>query len=467
MKDFIPKAGDFFVDLSETYESVMMLQCFEEKGSKVLYAYGNKGQGDDKESIRVNKPLTEFTGPFFPSFRLRRDITGLEEKCKVYKRIRIAIEEYLLNQHNYSALVGKVTDHLLTKGETLENCEIIIRTLVGEYIEYWFKKLKSGDHLRFSNLKANAERGKEYYGSLAKEIRVKSDKISLLVSHDQTAGNYRELILRELLKKFVPSKFSVASGFIEDVPKQMDIIIYDSHNYYPTFKEGDLVVVRREAVRAIIEVKTELNSTTLNESLESFFDILRAGIYKPEIPLFKGIFAFNTEYVDANTIAKNVKAFYNEPYFLKSLGQNVTNEIQYLHHEITGICVLHKHFLYSQYFHAEDKNSNIVPHLFSVSEERGIDIQTTMFLVLLFSYLDIDYGAKRSMVNGFSKVYAADTARVNLEEKLTPDDWFPRTMSKNEHDGTQTKIKERLDKINSWFNGETTTTDYLRDLHRE
>lgn len=47
------------------------------------------------------------------------------------------------------------------------------------------------------------------------EAYLTTNKISLLVSHNQTVGNYRELLLRNLLKKHLPSKFSIATGFIQ------------------------------------------------------------------------------------------------------------------------------------------------------------------------------------------------------------------------------------------------------------
>ena len=41
---------------------------------------------------------------------------------------------------------------------------------------------------------------------------------------------------------------------------QLDIIVYDDTDYAPIFREKDVVVVRPESVRAVIEVKGFLKS---------------------------------------------------------------------------------------------------------------------------------------------------------------------------------------------------------------
>ena len=338
------------------------------------------------------------------------------------------------------------------------------RSVISEKLEFEYRKLKSGEYIQFSKLKSDSEKSKKYYGSLADEIAIKSNQISLLVSHGQTVGNYREHILRELLKKYVPSKLSVATGFIEGISRQIDILIYDSLNYSPTFKEGDLVVVRRGSVRAIIEVKSNLNTDKLNESLELFYDILRPGIYKPEVPLFKGVFSFDSSYSSANSIAKCIKDFYTKPYFVEELQENMVRDVMYLYHEVTCVAVLGKYFLFSKYQHANGaETDNIVPALFSVADERDIDIQSAMFIALLFDYLDVDYYAKQSTAKAFSKLYRSETASVEFQTKLTEDDWLPRTASNNEHDFKQSSIKERLTMISDWFNGNISTSEFIKD----
>jgi len=92
-------------------------------------------------------------------------------------------------------------------------------------------------------------------------------------------GRYKEAILRNVIKRFLPSNLSIGSGFIvkvehdgihpeHEVSKQIDIIIYD--NTVPVlFSEGDFLITTPNNVRAIIEVKTSLDSTKLKKSIEN------------------------------------------------------------------------------------------------------------------------------------------------------------------------------------------------------
>ncbi len=465
--NYFPISGDFFVSLAESFAEAKIHRAYEnDKDGNKLYAFYMVPASKGKEPQWVKKKIEEFTPPFFPSFYYRRnDITGLEKEFAAYQRISRKIEDLLLSKAGYSNLISDTIDQLIKDGkESKDDVESIIKVLTSELLIYKYKKLQSGEYIEFSDLKANAEKSRIYYGSIADEIKIKSDKIALLISHGQTVGNYREYILRELLKKYVPSKFSVATGFIEGLSRQIDILIYDSLNHSPTFIEGELVVVRREAVRAIIEVKSDLTTAKLQESLQFFYDLTRPGIYKPALPIFKGIFSFETPYVDSSSIAKCVRDFYNVPYFEEQVQKEMSRELLYLQHEITCVTVLKKHCLFTQYVLANGKESdNIIPALLSISDQRNIDVQTAMFIALLFDYLDVDYNAKKSTIKAFSQLHRSKTADIKVEIKLTPDDWFPRTASEHEHDFKQESIRKRLEKIDQWIIGDIPTTKFLMD----
>lgn len=466
--NYTPKKGDFFISLADSFEEAKIHHAYEDdKDNNKLraYYYVKATKGKEPEFVKVN--IEDIKHPLFPSFfyrQRRNDITGLEKEYEVYQRISQKIEDLLLTKDGYSNLISDTVDYLVAQGELKEDVEGIIKVLMSELLIYKYKKLKSGEYIEFSELKSDAEKSRLYYGSLADEIKIKSEKISLLVSHGQTVGNYREHILRGLLKKYIPSKFGVATGFIEGLSRQIDIIIYDAQNHAPTFIEGDLVVVRREAVRAIIEVKSDLTTAKLQEALLFFYDLTRPGIYRPEIPVFKGIFAFETTYTDTNSIAKCIKDFYSEPYFEEQVQHNMTRDLLYLQHEVTCVTVLKKHCLFSQYILANGNEAdNVVPALLSISDKKNIDVQSAMFIALLFDYLDVDFNAKRSTLKAFSKLHRSRTADIKVEIKLTPDDWFPRSASSDEHDFKQESIKKRLQKIDDWFNGNISTTDFLHN----
>jgi hypothetical protein len=110
------------------------------------------------------------------------------------------------------------------------------------------------------------------------------------------------------------------------------------------------------------------------------------------------------------------------------------------------------------------EEDNVIPTLLSVTEERDLDVQTTMFLSMLFDFLDVDLNAKESSISSYARIFESSSVNFRIEEKLTPDDWIPNSASKNEHDFTPESVKERVNKVIQWFNGKKTTTEYLREL---
>ena len=113
--------------------------------------------------------------------------------------------------------------------------------------------------------------------------------------HEPSLGRYKERLLMKTISEFLPTRFSVASGFVlfpteqqlaksvtpgfdhlnkaeHNVSKQCDIIVYDSNDYPTIFKDDDFVVVRPESVRAIVEVKGALRPAEITSALDHFLD---------------------------------------------------------------------------------------------------------------------------------------------------------------------------------------------------
>jgi hypothetical protein len=127
----------------------------------------------------------------------------------------------------------------------------------------------------------------EYSDSFGKELMAKKDRLDAVVGEDHwlTVGNYKEAILRNLLKDRIPKKFEVGTGFVvarENADfvksKQIDILVWDSSSFSPLFRDGDLVIIPPEACVAAIEVKSTLDHSTLVaglENLEKVFSLVR------------------------------------------------------------------------------------------------------------------------------------------------------------------------------------------------
>jgi len=101
----------------------------------------------------------------------------------------------------------------------------------------------------------------EYHHALCYELACIKDKIRHLVQHNATDGAFKEAALRTVLRRHLPDTMKVCQGFVvttDDQSTQVDILIIDSNK--PTlFRDGDLVIVTPDVVKAIIEVKTELD----------------------------------------------------------------------------------------------------------------------------------------------------------------------------------------------------------------
>lgn len=103
----------------------------------------------------------------------------------------------------------------------------------------------------------------EYHKSLTDELHALKDRVRHLVQHWGTDGEYKEAALRTVLRRHLPESLVVGRGFVvtaDSSSTQIDLLIVDGNK--PTlFRDGDLLFVTPDCVRAVIEVKTSLRSS--------------------------------------------------------------------------------------------------------------------------------------------------------------------------------------------------------------
>lgn len=103
----------------------------------------------------------------------------------------------------------------------------------------------------------------EYHKSLTDELHALKDRIRNLAEHWGTDGEFKEAALRTVLRRHLPSSLIVGRGFIvteQSSSTQIDLLIADGSK--PTlFRDGDLMFVTPDCVRAVIEVKTSLRDS--------------------------------------------------------------------------------------------------------------------------------------------------------------------------------------------------------------
>lgn len=151
----------------------------------------------------------------------------------------------------------------------------------------------------------------EFQQSITKEINTIKNRVRNLIGNANWGeeGRYKEAVLKNVIKKFIPSNLSVGTGFVlqgneldynqAEVSSQLDIIIYD--NTYPVlFSEGDFIITTEANVRAIIEVKTKVvNTNGQSNSLRGVIEKFNLLSVFPRISctnnnrIFKGLFSYD------------------------------------------------------------------------------------------------------------------------------------------------------------------------------
>lgn len=154
----------------------------------------------------------------------------------------------------------------------------------------------------------------EYQKSISNELISIKNRIRDFIDgrHWGEDGRYKEEILKEVIASKLPSYASVGTGFVvcdNEITSQIDIIVYDN-NIPVLFKKGDFVIVSKEAVFGIIEVKTDVSKCfkeTIEKSHKNGQMIGKA--------IFNGIFSYEFDrkiVVDENCVSDTVKTALKE-----------------------------------------------------------------------------------------------------------------------------------------------------------
>lgn len=108
-----------------------------------------------------------------------------------------------------------------------------------------------------------------FHKSMAAELDALKNRVRNLVTHWGEDGAHKEATLRAVLRRHLPESVTVGTGFIVGdgvASTQVDVLIVDKSK--PTlFRDGDMMIVTPDAVRAVIEVKTRLARVSLRNAL--------------------------------------------------------------------------------------------------------------------------------------------------------------------------------------------------------
>jgi len=114
-----------------------------------------------------------------------------------------------------------------------------------------------------------------YFKSLNLELNALKDRVRQFdCDHWLTDGEWKESVLRTILRRHLPSDVRVGRGFVvkrHSCSSQIDVLIFDGSAPI-LFQDGDLVFVTTEAVKGIIEVKTSVRKSDLLNIAEKLAD---------------------------------------------------------------------------------------------------------------------------------------------------------------------------------------------------
>ncbi len=150
---------------------------------------------------------------------------------------------------------------------------------------------------------------KEIFEGIAQKILIDFDRIQPQIDHAGERGRQRELVLRCLLEKYLPKKYSLGTGQVIDIrgniSRQCDIVIFDAFNCPLLLIEDGYQLFPAEAVFGVIEVKSIFNTNTIKECVQNIQSV--KSLIRKE-PIAGCAFAYRSEYSAEPKIETAAKA---------------------------------------------------------------------------------------------------------------------------------------------------------------
>lgn len=195
----------------------------------------------------------------------------------------------------------------------------------------------------------------DYHKSTSKELIAIKDRVRNLIKHWGVDGRHQEAVIKTMIKRFLPERYSIANGFVvspteirgEHKPsKEIDLLIYDT-SFPVLFRDNDFVIITADAVVGIIEVKANLTNQGLQKVIEKCNEngkfIFESKIDKSK-PLFNGIFSYESKIINIELISDKIKSSSDK-----------------LDNSKVSFCVNHIAFN-KDYFYKYWKNDSNLPH---------------------------------------------------------------------------------------------------------
>lgn len=186
---------------------------------------------------------------------------------------------------------------------------------------------ESSEHSSDEGVDVIEEDIRAYAQSFSSELKSKKDRVENLIGsrHEKSVGDYRESLIREQIRRSLPDRISVSTGFvlmIGDVDgdlkklqsRQIDVLLWDSSNYTAYFEDGDFVIISPEACVGALEVTKTLSGSKLRTDLEKIDSVLKVSAFTnlSETKIFTGVIGFQYDPEGDETLLDNALRYYCE-----------------------------------------------------------------------------------------------------------------------------------------------------------
>jgi hypothetical protein len=138
-----------------------------------------------------------------------------------------------------------------------------------------------------------------YLRSFGQEVTSLQQRVRYILAdaHWQTDGEWKESVVRQVLRRYLPTAIQVSRGFVvtsDAATTQIDILVHDASKPV-LFKDGDFVFVTPDAVLGLIEIKARVGHSRFREAVDKLDRNAKLVRLHPNIRAFVPFFAFETE----------------------------------------------------------------------------------------------------------------------------------------------------------------------------
>jgi len=149
----------------------------------------------------------------------------------------------------------------------------------------------------------------KYFESLTKEIGALKDRVRHYIDdrHWLSDGEWKESVLRSILRRHLPNYVGVGRGFIlapEKTSTQIDILLYNKSKPI-LFQDGDFLLITPDAVLGAIEVKSRIKKDIFKTVLNKHADVVE--LVHNSINTFFGIFIYENTNIEMKSILNDLK----------------------------------------------------------------------------------------------------------------------------------------------------------------